>query len=162
MLIYLELLTNLHIYFPSTKCNHEISPCSVEHCSHLCMTAAYFDISLLHIIYPILIGRESEREREREGLRNYVTLRCSLKRKNVAPSAGDGATKRRRRGRRGERCHYVKFGITTGFPAQIGVTRRRRSHHQKGAVRAGTLSGFGIDPVPCRRPRQFFPHKGAL
>ena len=96
MLIYLKLLTNLHIYFPSTKCNHEISPCSVEHCSHLCMTAAYFDISLLHIIHPILIGRErtvereKEREREGEGLRNYVTLRCSLKRKNVAPSAGDG------------------------------------------------------------------------
>ena len=57
----------------------------------------YFDISLLHIIYPILIGRKgteqrerSEREREGEGLKNYVTLRCSLKRKNVAPSAGDG------------------------------------------------------------------------
>ena len=89
MLIYPKLLTNLHIYFPSTKCNHEISPYSVELCSHLCMTAAYFDISLLHIIYPILIGRE-RREREGEGLRNYVTLRCSLKRKNVAPSAGDG------------------------------------------------------------------------
>ena len=130
--------------------------CSVEHC----MTAAYFDISLLHIIYPILIGRgRSERGREGEGLGNYVTLRCSLKRKNVAPSAGDGRgdkTAARRRGRRGERCHYVKFGITTGFPAQIGVTRRR-SQYQKGVVRAGHSLGLGSTQCPVPPTVTIFP-----
>ena len=52
---------------------HEVSQCSVEHCSHLCMTAAYFDISLLHIIYPILIGR-GRSERGREGRRRFEKL----------------------------------------------------------------------------------------
>ena len=131
---------------------------------YLCMTAAYFDISLLHIIYPILIGR-GRSERGREGRRRFGKLchaamfaqteKCGALCGRRRTGRQNGGA-RRRRGRRGERCHYVKFGITTGFPAQIGVTRRR-SQYQKGVVRAGHSLGLGSTQCPVPPTVTIFP-----
>ena len=94
--------------------------------------AAYFDIFLLHIIYSILIGGEREGERERGARASPFEKLCHaamFARMEKCRALCGRATKRRRRG---ERCHYVKFGITTGFPAQIGVKVGRGAGHSLG------------------------------
>ena len=102
--------------------------------------------SLLRIIYSIVIGGEGDGERERERERESVVLSLEklchaamFAQMEKCRALCGRATKRRRRG---ERCHYVKFGITGGFPAQIGVKVRRRERRARDTFWVWDLDNF--------------------